>query len=268
MKAKRDNEVTTYIFTRGRPEKQKTLRELPAIMKPTTILMCPESEAEQLEQYGVKIRAIPDDMIGIHWARQTAVEDCPTRHCFMLDDDLGFNRRRPDDPKKMKVTKVQDRAQMWQWVCNEAKRLKWGMIGIGSKQNNNSKPNIQYNSRITNAYCVDCELLQAMGIEFSAFELMEDFHVTLALLTNGIPNIVNNQFGWQQGTNNDPGGCSLYRTAELQEKSARRLAARYPDYVKLLYKESSLWKDMEKRVDVHVQWNKAYEDNRSKAKGA
>jgi hypothetical protein len=102
-------------------------------------------------------------------------------------------------------------------------------------------------------------------IELGRVPVMEDFDLTLQLLRAGFPNRVSYEFCWNQRGSGSEGGCSTYRTGEMQAAAARRLAELHPDFVKVVTKSSkSNWKqgDMQERVDVIVQWRKAFEAGR------
>ena len=55
------------------------------------------------------------------------------------------------------------------------------------------------------------------------------------------------------------GGCSTYRTMELQGAAAEKLAAKHHPFVKVVIKKTkTAWGGAE-RKDVIVQWKKAYQ---------
>ena len=94
---------------------------------------------------------------------------------------------------------------------------------------------------------------------------MEDFDVTLSLLELGYPNRITYKYAWGQGRSGDDGGCSLYRTSEMQKNAAIRLAEFHPRTVKVVNKRSKTkWGglDSEVRVDVIVNWKKAFKPKR------
>jgi hypothetical protein len=71
------------------------------------------------------------------------------------------------------------------------------------------------------------------------------------------------EYCWNQRDSGATGGCSTYRTAEMQAEAARRLAELHPNFVKVVTKKSkdtsTSWKNMKERVDVIVYWRKALE---------
>ena len=99
-----------------------------------------------------------------------------------------------------------------------------------------------------------------LDIKYNDVELMEDYYMTLSLFARGKPNAVIVDWTWdQRGGSGQKGGCSNYRTPELQEKASYELATKFPDFVKVVEKETKTgWEGMKKRYDVRVQWQRAF----------
>jgi hypothetical protein len=91
---------------------------------------------------------------------------------------------------------------------------------------------------------------------------MEDFDVTLQLLRKGHRNAVLNQWAQDQGTSNAPGGCSTYRTPEVQAAGAYGLQKLHPDFVTVVDKETKQAWGGGVRKDVRIAWKKALESSR------
>jgi hypothetical protein len=89
---------------------------------------------------------------------------------------------------------------------------------------------------------------------------MEDFDVTLQLLTKGFSNFNISTIIQGQGSSNAAGGCSTYRDAQRQAEGAHGLAALHPEFVRVRTKKTnwSGWGSAE-RTDVTISWKKAYE---------
>jgi hypothetical protein len=112
-----------------------------------------------------------------------------------------------------------------------------------------------------NAYAYDTQALKELDIKLGRLPVMEDFDLTLQLLRKGYPNRVSYQYVWNQRGSGAEGGCSSYRTAELQEKAALQLREYHPGFVTLVTKSAgTVWEDMGERADVNIQWQKAYEE--------
>jgi hypothetical protein len=59
---------------------------------------------------------------------------------------------------------------------------------------------------------------------------------------------------------NAPGGCSTYRTLEMSNAEAEKLAKLFPDYVSVVQKD---YKASVPRLEVIVRWQKALADGQA-----
>jgi len=112
-----------------------------------------------------------------------------------------------------------------------------------------------------NAYMYDVAQLRSLGVIMGRLRVMEDFDLTIQLLRMGKPNAVIYQYCWNQSGSNADGGCSQYRTLEMQAQAAHQLAKLHSGFVKVTEKQSKNWKGMVTRTDVIVYWKKAYESS-------
>ncbi len=137
----------------------------------------------------------------------------------------------------------------------------YALVGISARQGNNRQEDTRvFNTRMNNAYAMHCDTLRKNPIRWDRMPLMEDFDVTLQLLRLGYENAVLYEFAWNQsGGSSAAGGCSGYRTNEMQAQCAGRLKELHPDFVTVVTKKAKggAWKGMEERKDVRMQWKKA-----------
>jgi hypothetical protein len=262
----------------GRECRQITLRHLRKFKLLSRTAVC--VPAAQARRYVVELGedlvvAVPDDVIGIAatrvWILTKYAREEGAKRVLMIDDDMDFCYRPDVKQQKLEIVETQDRMlNMLGWLD------RWmddGFIhvGVSARQGNNNKyigDNGEYGlhayrdaTRMMNMYQYDVEALRKLPIEWGRLPVMEDFDLTLQLLRMGKPNRVFFEYCWNQRDSGATGGCSKYRTAEMQEQAARTLAQLHPGFVKLVDKESkstsTSWKDMKKRVDVIVSWRKA-----------
>jgi hypothetical protein len=94
---------------------------------------------------------------------------------------------------------------------------------------------------------------------------MEDHYVTLSLLSLGYSNCMITNAAWdQKGVSNADGGCSSYRSLELQEKTSNKLKDKFPEFVTVVKKKTKTgWNNIGERVDVRIRWQKAYKTGSS-----
>lgn len=204
-------------------------------------------------------------------ARQWILEHAHSRYVLMLDDDLTFQFREDLGSTKLSTFPPQsvDSIDFMERMLHEL--LDWLMggyihVGISARAGNNHCPEPwRDNTRACTSHGIDTETVLALGGRYDRVALMEDFDMTLQLLTQGFPNRVMYWAAHQQ-TPNKTGGCSTYRTSGYQAEAAYHLAVLWPDYVTAVKRDSKWDGDMnEGRVDVRVQWQKAYKAGLTRA---
>lgn len=96
-----------------------------------------------------------------------------------------------------------------------------------------------------------------LSVEHQRVPVMEDMDVNLQLLRSGRSNV--NSFWYSQGQRGTgaKGGCSDYRTEEVQDAAARRLAELHPGLVRLRTKKN-VSGGLRERTEVTVAWKKAF----------
>jgi hypothetical protein len=198
---------------------------------------------------------------GIGNTRQWIVDTCPGQYLLMLDDDLTFFNRRDDDRTKFREASSVDIGDM---LSKVRKHLEYhAHVGICTREGGNRLPESVYrNTRTLRALAYDVHVLRKHDIRFDAMHLMEDFYVSLSLLTAGYANLLVSDWVHDQVGSNTEGGCSQYRTMDEQERAARELATAFPDFVTLVKKRTKTAWGGKERYDVRIQWKKAYEYGR------
>jgi hypothetical protein len=89
-------------------------------------------------------------------------------------------------------------------------------------------------------------------------KVMEDFDVALSLLTKGYENAIINTVAHNQKGSGAVGGCSVWRTPQVQAQAALKLAELYPGIVKVVEKTTKTAWGGGTRTDVTIQWKAAY----------
>lgn len=264
--------MTIYIPSRGRATRLLTPQQLPRRWQERTFLVVPEDEVDEYARHAVghfEILGIGPEYDGIHATRQFILDHCDTSKVFMIDDDMTFCRRVPDWDKDLKaelivpsnrppveVGELMD--MMSEWLDEIP------VVSISARQGNQNIRNRWFRevTRMNNVYGFYLPLMRELDIRFDRLEVMEDFDVTLNYLTRGYKNRVMTDWCWNQRGSGKKGGCSSYRTAELQASCAHKLKELYPDFVTIVEKEtpatSGLWDGMRVRTDVRIQWRQAY----------
>jgi hypothetical protein len=257
------------IPTRGRIYEQTTLRSLPPELHKRTTLVCPKREASELhrlyEDVQVAFEPYPKMKIAQkrEWIAQTWHEAGYDK-IIVLDDDLVFATRRGLGDWHLEP--------IWgEALIPEFQRIEdklgpeFPHVGFGQRQGNNHE---EAGWKSPGKMCFTLGYYLPVVVKeckFDLVQLREDMCVTLQLLLKGYPNAIWNTTVVDQQTN-APGGCSTYRTLEMNNAEAEKLAAMFPDHVSLVWDHVSLvWKDYSTstpRLEVIVQWQKALQDGR------
>jgi len=257
------NAITIIIPTKGRLHNQKTLSQLaPKLLERTIIVVEPDEWFDHYMEYGnkCKVYSLPNTIKGIANKRQHCIDVCKTEYLFMLDDDLAFFKRQEGS---VKLDKCSDDNQynmfslLLSWMDTDG----YPLVGVSARQGNNHTSEFYKEAtRQMNFHGIHIPPFRKLNLKFNSITLMEDFHLVLSLLTQGIPNRVLYGYCWNQLGSGAEGGCSTYRTPELQKECAEQLEFDYPDFVTVVEKTNKTgWKGMQTRTDVRVQWKKAYE---------
>ena len=250
-----------FIPSRGRATRQTTLTSLPDSIRKRCTLVIPKDEFQQYsattEVYGCKM-ANPD-LDGIGAVRQWCCDRSKDK-VLMLDDDLVFATRRTDDPTKFRDATDQEIVDLISQV--EYNLEFYAHVGVSTREGGNRDTNPEaFNTRLLRMLAYDTTVLRKEGIRFNQIPVMEDFYVGLSLLTKGYGNIKLNHMVHNQGGSNTEGGCSEYRTPEVQAAAAHLLAGYFPDFVTVVYKETKAAWGGGTRTDVRIQWKKAYDSS-------
>lgn len=262
-----------YIPSCGRPSFLGTLAHLPEKLLYDTTLVVQDKEYRKYEAAVAAIDRLANiNILGLPRRIKTIA---PTRayilkhaqenaynKIVMLDDDLRFDWRRQDDKGKFLVATEEQIIAMFRTI--EARLQEYAHVGVLAREGGNRvlKFPAVYNTRMMRVLAYRTDILVKEKIHLDRIPLMEDFDVCLQLLRKRYANCV--LTGWVngQGMSGAAGGCSHFRTLDLHNECANKLAALHPEYVKVVTKHTKgAWGGAE-RQDVVVAWKKAFEGGR------
>lgn len=267
--------MNVYIPTYKRLNRQPTAEALASAGVPVTLVVRPEEApgASRVAQNlsakhisGVQVMVLPETVENIGQTRQWIMENTNEKIVIMMDDDLSFARRglREDNPLYLSPCNDEDVKNMVHWLFLAASSGFAGhtLAGISAREGNNRKTeDFEYCARMMRAWSIHKPTFEKIGARFDKLPCIEDFDVILHFLTHGYANIINNYYTTNQAGSNVEGGCSTYRTLEVQADAAFALASKYPSFVKTTTKVTKgAWGGGE-RIDVTVQWKKAYKSS-------
>lgn len=270
-----------FLPTRGRVDRQITLKKLPSVILNNVIIAChPGEEQELTRQWGKQIKAVvPMAANNLSIKRQMCMELSPTDYITFVDDSLDFHVRSDSEigpPTKYPLktmtplhftpsTLEHHYYTMFNWILTQLKTDRYGMVGISRRCFNATKLDVEvtYNERICSFWGINRKLYNTLEghPKFSDIALKQDLYIMLHFLINGIPTVVNYTYAYGRvGNSNSKGGCSLYRTKELYEQVARQFKDMFPQFVKLHDKSTHSWVGEfdEKTIDIIIQCEKAY----------
>lgn len=255
------NQLSLFIPTRGRVDKQITAKclELDSL---GVVYVVPQCEASLWKK---PCLIVPDDY-KFSDIRQ-AILNYPGDYHLVMDDDLRFSIRRQDDPTKfvnIETMDDEDRLGHAYAIVNEVTSLLdkgWVHGGMAARQGANRNTD-QYLSvtREMRFHFYNAPFIRQLGYDFRRVTIKQDLDFTLWMLRQGFPNILINQYVQDQDGNNKDGGCSRYRTDEVLTEGAYKLASLHPEFVKVVEKKpKTAWGGVP-RIDVDIQWKKAYKE--------
>lgn len=265
-----------FVPSLGRTARDEIMRgplpRIPAMYRDRTYIVVPFGQGEAyraalhaLDLSWVRIEETPHNLKGIgptrHWIGKFA-KACAADKFVMMDDDIDFLVRRGLDDWRLRAQTEDDTIEMFAHM--EALLNDHASVGISSREGNNragvggprDSSMVAVATRVMRMF--GCRTADWLEMEHGRVEVMEDFDLQLQLLRAGRSNCCMFYYANGQKQTNLPGGCSTYRTHEVQDVSARQLKALHPEFVSLRKKENKTDKDgLGTRTEVTIQWKRA-----------
>lgn len=250
------------IHTYGRADRQTTYKNLSPTIRDKVILVVQKREADLYQNYP-NLLVLPEDITQLAETRQHLMDSyVAADNICILDDDLQFAVRRDDDRTRFRQPQEQDIDRMFNALeVNVSETVP--LVGVGAREGGNFNPEpFLEATRQMRLHCINLPTYRKLGIRFDRVQVMEDFDVTLQFLEAGYPNLVLNDWVTNQAGSNTAGGCSHYRTLEVQAESAYRLAELHPGIVTAVKKSTKTSWGGKERIDVRVKWKQALAERR------
>lgn len=232
---------------------------------------------EQLSDYQMALDKSPFDnvnIIGVETENIAQTRHRIGKYCeahgqnkfVMMDDDIQFLIRKSPDVWNLRGTEPHEVDQMLSWV--EALLDDHAHVGVSPREGQNNLgiggPDLlSLNTRTLRALAYRTK--DFLSVEHERVTVMEDFDTNLQLLRLGLSNA--NVAYWAQGQKmtNAPGGCSVYRTHDVHQRSAEKLAELHHPFVTLVEKTNKTDQSgFGTRKEVRIQWKKAYAEGVAK----
>lgn len=253
--------MNLYIMTRGRVGKQYTLSRLPEEWKAKTYLVCPLEEINQHEHWPTI--GVPAHVTNYSQKFQWILDGCVhplgwedlNDKAVILDDDLVFSKRNAEG-KLISIRDPEELSPMFEQM--EALLDDYPLVGVHPRQmGQNAKEPFVENGRIICIQGINRRLIGKVKVD--QFPILADVVLNCTLLARGQSNAILTTYFQDHGPCQAPGGCSLYRTHEMQMGAVQYLANRFGPYVKPVArttKDKWLANEQGVRYDYTCQWKK------------
>lgn len=267
--------MNLYIMSRGRAGNVGTLASIPVHWRKNTFLVVPKAEQydymtahpevaviaapEFVTNYSQKfqwlLNGMPQDDLHDFYATNVTYEN--NTKAVILDDDLVFSRK--IDGKLITERNANELDVMFATV--EHYLDEYALVGVHPRQMGQNAPTpFVLNSRIICFQGINRAKIGPLKVD--QLPILADVILNLSLLERGQANCIITTFFQDHGPCQAPGGCSIYRTAEMQHEAVKYLAARWPDYVSVVERKPKVatWLG-DTRFDYRAQWKKLYRDS-------
>lgn len=262
-----------YIPSRGRAHQigtDSTLLRLPPDHRARTTIVTHESE-HQLYLDAVR-EAFPDSGVGV-WSAGDYENIAVKRHrigqhvarmeqpsFLMMDDDVDFLIRKGDDVWNLRACTDEEVGELMDFIAEQL--IFYAQVGVSAREGQNRwgvgprRTLVALNTRLMRIVGYQTEAF--LSVEHNRVPVMEDMDVNLQLLRQGRDNLLICYWANGQRMTNAPGGCSIWRTLEVHNAAAERLAELHPGFVTTRLKTNKTDADgLGTRTEVTVQWKRA-----------
>ena len=260
--------IKIVIPTLGRINKQISYNNLPDKYKKNVYFVVREKEYKEIKhKYTIyaDIIVLPKNIeTGIAPTRVYILEYFKDDRIWMIDDDLTFYRKKPNNDENIKKKWISTKMTEKDFDILFLEITKYHNTGVvhGAINISSTPPSLRYwprnkNGKIGGNVFLDIPNLPKDIEYFKYCPAAEDYDTNLQLLKKGYNNIIFTDFCAIEKTN-APGGCSTFRTLEIHNKSQLLLKERHPKYVKINTKKKK--KNNEEKINLIIYWKKAYND--------
>ncbi len=259
--------MNLFIMTRGRVGKQYTLSRLPERWRKKTWLVASETELHEFPRIPIEIadRKITNYSEKFQWIldglpNKEGVRPFDDEKAVILDDDLVFSHRQLVDgrPSLRTIEDAERTGVLFDYM--EELLDDTALVGVHPRQmGQNTKPPYVDNGRIICIQGINRRLIGQVKVD--QFPILADVVLNCTLLSRGQANKIITTHFQDHGPCQAPGGCSIYRTADMQRSAVEYLARRWPEFVKVVERRvKTNWLQNEDgvRYDYTCQWKRLY----------
>ena len=178
---------------------------------------------------------------------------------IIMDDDLWFDIRRNDAEKLRKPEHKDELLGMFRMI--EELLEDTALVGVHPRQFGHAKP-LPYveNGKMVCVHAINTSLLPDNFPRVDGFPILSDVRLVAGLLARGIPNKLITQYVVDWAPCMADGGCSDYRTHEMQREGCEQLAEMFGPYLKVKIKETKNDGFGGERYDFTCRWRDLYKN--------
>lgn len=249
------------IMTRGRVGKQITLSAIPEDWRDRTYLVIPWEE-KGLHDHQCLVA--PDWVTNYSQKFQFCLDYAflDQQKIVIMDDDLSFSERDTSVAGKVRFTKIWDQNVLSRAFSYMEELLDTtALVSMHPRQMAHQAPfPYKENGKVICIQAVNRDLADPIP-KVDEYPILADVFLNCALLSRGLGNKLITTVVQDHASCQAPGGCSIYRTPEMQRQAVEAVAAAYPDFATVVFKKAKQanWMGDEGRYDLRVQWKKMYE---------
>lgn len=222
-----------YVPSRDRPDAQHTAAQLRDAGVPFVIVRSHSDESrypDYADQLFFDVRGIADKRQKI---MEHAREWSHDGKFVMIDDDVEFRRVLQDEHVCVttKTTPAETRLLMSRV---ETLLDQYAIVGIAIRFmiDRAEKPLLLNSGRMVHFLAYNLDLMRGPPPRWDRLSTCEDFDFTMQLVSRGLPRaMITDHCLHEVGGHASAGGCSHFRSPELEIENNRRLMELWPDYV-------------------------------------
>lgn len=257
--------MNIYIMSRGRAGRCTTQKWIPERWRERTFFVVGRRDFnEYLMAYPLnRLLEVPDSVTNysqkFQWLMDAGTFDLNDK-CLIMDDDLVFSRRWGTRLLSVKDVREIEAKAGSDGLFEQIEKLldDFALVGAHPRANGQhaAQPYVQ-NGRII---CMQgINRAHTRDVRVDQHPILADVVLACTLLSRGLPNALLTTYFQDHGPCQAPGGCSIYRTPDMQRAAVDYLVARWPQYVKAVERRPKVAKWMgDVRYEYTCQWKKLF----------
>ena len=251
--------MNLYIMTRGRANKQITLKHIPPSFYSKTYLVCPKSEVLEHEHMTF---SVPTKIDNYSKKMQFLIDHIRNEDNgigVIMDDDIWFDKRIVGQEKLRKPIDEHEVCDMFSEMEHLLQTT--ALVGVHPRQmGQNKELPFVCNGKIICVQGINTNLFPRNMPRVDKYPILSDVWLNCELLSRGIGNKLITTWVQDHASCQAPGGCSIYRTPEMQKECCEELERKFAPYFKVVKKTAkNNWLGGE-RYDFRCQWKRLFTD--------